>query len=240
MKKMFFLTCLTFIFSSFVKAQNECIELFPSKVGATLVNKTYDANNELLNTMTYVVQKTTETYYLGGDILIGFNIVDAKGNLIDQGNIDAVCENGTFYLKMMNRGTLPEIMNILGKDTELIGDFLDYPNPFATYEPFARTFKMVDGEFTIQSKKDKEDWVRVRVLNRMFRENEEITTPAGTFDAAKITFNYEVYKHKEKKTTLYQGIEWYAVGAGIVRSETYNADHKQLITYSELTTLKDN
>ncbi len=64
-----------------------------------------------------------------------------------------------------------------------------------------------------------------------------ITTTAGTFDSAKVTFNFTITENK--KTTKYEEVEWYALNAGIIRSET--CDEKgNLQYYSVLTILKTN
>ena len=234
MKKLFILACAALFTFSVSKAQSDCMALFPSNKGAMLINKTYDASNNLLRTMTYTVINSYSNVS-GEDIQMGFTLTDNNGNTIDKGTIDARCDDGIFYLKMINRGMAPEVMNILGQDTELVGDFLDYPNTFAD-EPFDSTFKMDGGEFTIRSKSNKKDWMSVKVSDRQYEKNESITTPAGKFDASKIKFNFETFK--DKKTTRYSGVEWYASGAGIVRSETYDSKGK-LVNYTELTTLQD-
>lgn len=239
MKKfLFFITAL--ISSAVLVAQDNnsnCMTLFPNNPGATLITKTYDIGNNVISTMTY---KVTSAYdYPSGDIMnIRFVMTDNNDNVIDQGDIEANCLNGTFQLKMINRGIASEIVKNLSKDTELVADFLDYPNPNDDIYNPGNNFEMEGGNFLIQSKSDKKEMVNVRVFNRKYVDSEQITTPAQTtpFDAAKVTFDFEVTA--DKKTTLYRGIEWYAMNAGIVRTETYDKDNN-LISYSVLTTLTD-
>lgn len=231
-KLLFFISALAL--TGLVRAQDsDCMPFFPENPGATMVSKNYDAQKNLQHTITYRVLDASENYD-GENAGIGFVITNAKGVAIDQGNIEVQCDEGVFYLKMINRTMSPEVMSILGEDTNLVGEFLDYPNTFADV-PYQSDFQMDGGEYTVESKEDKDALMRVRVYNRQYEKNEKITTPAGTFDASKISFYFDVYQ--DKKTVTYKGVEWYALRAGIVRSETYKGD--QLLNYTVLTTLTD-
>ncbi len=231
MKKVIFIV-FSVLCSSMLMAQNDCMAFFPTTAGSALITKSYDAKDKLLNTMTYKVNKTYKNVS-GSNTNIEFVLADSKGSVIDNGEINAVCNDGNFYLKMENRSLSPTIMDLLASRTELIANFLDYPNRFIEI-PFNGIPEMDEAQFTIQSKEDKKNYVSVRVYNRKYERNEKVTTPAGTFNTIKISFDFETIKNK--KTTVYKGIEWYAQGAGIVRSETYN-NKGVLKNYSVLTTL---
>ncbi len=235
MKTLFFV--FTFIVLSIVlMAQDDCMYFFPSDKGTVLVTKNYDAKGNLLSTMTYMVNKMYQTVD-GSNIEIVFTIINSKDSLIDSGILNARCDDGTFYMTMSNRILSPDAIKMLEKDTELVGDFLDYPDSFGDdFSDYNNgDFKMSGGKFTIQSKKDKKIFAHIDVFGRQYEKNEKITTPAGTFDAAKVTFNFTITENKKK--TAYKGVEWYAVNAGIIRSETYDKKGN-LQNYSVLTMLK--
>ncbi len=231
-----FIAMVLFLSANTAIAQDDCMAFFPNNPGAMLVNKTYDAKGSLLRTMTYKIDQAYD-YGASNDLQISFTMTDQNNKTIDQGNLDTRCDDGVFYLKMVNKTMSPDLMDILSTDTELVSDFLDYPNTFNddfTYDN--SPFDMEAGEFSIQSKGDKSHPVKVRVFNRQYQGNEDIKTPVKTFNASKITFYFEVTKNKV--TTLYKGIEWYATNAGIVRSETRDSKNN-LVNYTEITTLKD-
>ncbi len=231
MKTLFFVFILI-ISSCMLMAQDDCMYFFPSNEGAVLVTRNYDAKGTLLSTTTYQVNNMDQPV-TGSAIGIVFKITNSKGRLIDSGNLNARCDDGIFYMTMTNRILSPDAIKMLEKDTELVGDFLDYPDSFGDLN--GGNFKMSGGQFTIQSKKDKKIFAHIDVFGRRYEKNEKITTPAGTFDAAKVTFNFTITKNKKK--TVYKGVEWYAVNAGIVRSETYD-ENGNLQNYSVLTILK--
>jgi hypothetical protein len=63
---------------------------------------------------------------------------------------------------------------------------------------------------------------------------EDVTTPAGTFNCVKISYDIET---KTFMTMRASGIEWYAKDVGVVRSESYNGKGK-LTGYSVLNDIK--
>lgn len=225
MKKIFLLATLIFSSAALLKAQDNCMAFFPDKKGVVLVNKNYNAENDLLSTMTYTVLGSNTTAY-GEMIDVGFELKNAEGAVIDQGRIDARCENGTFYMRMSNRVLIPEVMDVLTMNTELVGDFMDYPNAFdndVLLNEIVGDSRTMETEYTVQDKTTKKEYARVRVYNRDFKKDETVQTPAGTFTAAKISYDMEVYEDGGSKR--YKGVEWYAPGAGIVRSEIYDRNN---------------
>jgi hypothetical protein len=185
--------------------------------------------------MIYRVNQTFE-YSPGITVEVGFTMTDSKNSVIDRGAIEARCDEGrNFYLNMKNRSFSPLVMNILGSNTALIGNFLDYPNVFNDDYPYTSDMPMSDGGFSIKSE-DTGAYINVRVYSRNYEKTEKITTPAGTFNAAKISFYFDVTS--DKVTKIYKGVEWYAGYAGIVRSETYDNKGKLQI-YTVLTEKRD-
>lgn len=218
-----------------VAQENDLLQFFPNREGAQLVNKTYGAGNQLLSTTIMTVLKFYE-YDDGSDLQLGFTMTDPAGNVIDQGTVKAYYENGDFFLSMGNRTVSPKIVPYLSMENELFADFLDYPNPMGDdndmldLEP---VFSVEAGNYTISSKADKRDFVRVRNYNREYVGRERVSTPAGDFSAFKITYGVDVTCEGETET--FRGVEWYAPGAGIVRSEIYKGNNLQ--NYTVLTRL---
>lgn len=233
MRKFFLLIFLVCMVNTFLSAQ-DCFTFFPGNEGATLVNKTYDSDNNFLNTMVYRVDKSYG-YLNGSDMQVSFIITDTLNRIIDSGNIDASCTEGNFYLKMVNRSLSPEVMQSIGTHTELTGNFMDYPNTFNSNASSNGGFQTATGEYTIRDRNNKNEIVSVRIYDRKFEKNERIATPAGTFDTAKIRFKFDCTK--DNITRTHKGIEWYAAGAGIVRAETYDSNNN-LENYTILTTIK--
>ena len=80
---------------------------------------------------------------------------------------------------------------------------------------------MSAADFTIATKDGKP--VTMRVFNRSLEKDEQVTTPAGTFDSSLISYNVEI-TYDGQRSELH-GREWYVSGTGVVRSEIYDRNH---------------
>ncbi len=236
MKKIF-LGIATVITSAGTISAQDCMSLFPNNKGAELVTQSYDAQNNLVSTSRYTVMESYDNS-IRSTSNINFQMTDKTGNVIDQGQLETNCDDDNFRMKLVSKADSPAVIRMLASNTELVGNYLDYPNVFSSF-PGDDMFSMEPGEFTVYSKEDKKDFVKVNIRNRQYEKSEKVNTPAGEFDASKISFMYDVYDNSNKETTTFKGVEWLSSGAGIVRSETYDKDNN-LLNYTVLTTLKDN
>ena len=75
----------------------------------------------------------------------------------------------------------------------------------------------------------------VTTQNRKVEAEEKITTPAGTFDCLKIT--YDMVSKIGFVKVQGSSVEWYSPGTGTIRSESYNKRGK-LTGYSVLEEIK--
>lgn len=236
MKKFIFSMLAGFCATGLISAQESCMALFPNTQGTTWVTKCYDAQDNLLGMTTYMVKDFSETA-TGPDTEITFTVNDVLGEVVNQGEMNAYCTNGDFYMKTVSNPQDMDITRMISSNVNLLGSFLDYPDTFNDF-PFTGDFKMDGAEFTIEPKGDRKDFVRVRVYNRSYDKNEKVTTPAGTFDASKISYNVEVYDNENKESKTFKNVEWYALGHGIVRSEAYG-ENDQLVNYTILSSFDD-
>ena len=75
------------------------------------------------------------------------------------------------------------------------------------------------------------------VAELRFIKTESITTPAGTFDCAKVKYNIATRSPKSKETITGYGYEWYSPNVGLVRTEQYDKNNV-LQSYTVLEELK--
>lgn len=233
MKKLAMTVLSVFIFGGYSSAQSNEMSLYPTTEGSTLVTRSYDPYNRLEYTTTYRVERFLETTD-GPQTEMVFNVADGDGAIVDAGTIQARFEEGDFTFESVSKATHPNIAKMLSYNTQLVDSYLDYPDVFSSA---AEPFEMSEAEFMIKDK-TKGDFLRVKVYDRQYVKNEKLTTPAGTFDAAKINFKFEVYDSQSKTTMTYKDTEWYALGAGVIRSEVFTHDN-QLLGYTVLETLRN-
>ena len=167
MKKVFLLSVLISACTVLTYAQNECNYFLPTKKGTEVINKSYDARNNLISTAVYKVDDSFDNIN-GSGVDIKFTMLDGNNVAYDHGNVAVRCDDGTFYMKMVNTGITPEIMASLYQDIELSGDFLDYPNTFNPNFPLTGDLSVDDASFTIRSKKNKDDNATAHIYNRKY------------------------------------------------------------------------
>lgn len=240
MKKIlsFFMAAVAAVGISFAQEDNE-FDKFPYREGTVLVTKSYDAMNNLLSTTSYTVMGRTNSD-LDSQIEIAYSIVNNTGTILDQGTFIARNDDEYLYLNINNRNFIPNDMNVLSSNIELVGGMMDYPNPTrrSLEEPYTRMAKTDPVEFTLTNKQDRSEYARVLVSNRKFDQNEIVTTPAGSFDTYKETFDIRVM-NQDKVSTTFRGIEWYSTEKGIVRTEIHDTNGN-LLTYTVLTEVMEN
>ncbi|MEO1049647.1 MAG: hypothetical protein AAFX87_03455 [Bacteroidota bacterium] len=147
---------------------------------------------------------------------------DKKDEMILEGELDMQCESGVIRFDM--RKFIPEetLKTLGGAEMEVVGDNLELPANLSVGE------KLKDGSIRVNG--DLPFNISVDITNRKVAAKESVTTPAGTFECYKITYDVKL------KTVIgiqAKGAEWIARKVGIVKTESYNKNGK-LTGYSVL------
>lgn len=210
--------------SKFTKAQ-DCTFYFPQKEGTEIEMKSYNEKDKVTST-----SKSVITDVDGNVIKVSSELFDDKNKSIAKTDYTVSCKDGEFvmdltgYLKGVNMEAYKDMeVQIESEDMHMpksfkVGDVLDDGE---------MTMKVGNQGFTIMT-------MRVKVYNRKVEAIENITTPAGTFECAKITYDIDT---KVGFSVSLKGIEWVSKNVGVVRSESYNSKGKSQ-GYTLLTSLK--
>lgn len=213
----------------------DCTFFFPQTEGTQLVRKGYDANGNLKNVMTYVVDEV-ENIPSGTEVEAKYVYTDAQGRQIARGELECTCQNGEFFMDMSDLVSYPTALSMIDDDIAVTSDFMNYPNAFSSdMMDGGEDYYFDDATIKIYSKKNKKNRANVSVYDREYMTTEQLTTPAGTFDCAKIRYNVDVNSPKGKMTGY--GYEWYAPNVGVVRSEQYD-NGNALQSYTVLEEIK--
>jgi hypothetical protein len=220
---------LCFIVIPVIKCQ-ECKMFFPSKEGAVIELTSYDAKNKVTGT-THQKIIGKENITNGYKIKFESETFDKKGQSQFKGQYTVKCENGTFYFEMNSMMSGESMKNYKEGDVEIKGDDLDMPSNLAV----GQTLK--DGTLTISMKNQAMQMMNMTMSlkNRKVEAIETITTPAGTFECYKITYDVETKMMFNMKS---KGVQWIAKDVGMVKSESYDKNGK-LAGSSQLTALKN-
>lgn len=209
-----------------VSAQNNnCSKFYASQEGKKLIIHQYDKKERLSTISEFKVTdvKNTATQSV---ITIAMNLKDGKNNKsIVTSSFKARCSGKTTRLdpeSFIAPGILDQYNNM---EYSIRGDDISFPNSLTIDQelPNASVHMSVNaGIMNIN--------ITTSMLNRKVIAQEQVTTPAGTFDCYVITYTNELTMGM---TTTQHSKQWIAEGVGMVKEETRKANGK-LITKSIL------
>jgi hypothetical protein len=215
--KAFFTLLLSICLSFEIVAQ--CNSFFPIKENVRYEYDMYDKKEKLSTRMAHTFKNIKGS----GDNMSATmmqELYDAKkGDKIATSDLEWKCENGTlhFDMKSMNLmmdNTQQMNMGEGGMSVDVTGDQLDLPSELSvgqTLDDVSYNIKMTMGTITVMNR-------TYHIKDRKVESQENLTTPAGTFDCYKVTFTTTDDKGRG---TINSAI-WYAKDAGMVKSENYD------------------
>lgn len=224
-----FLVLVFFMIAGLSLTAQDCDVYFPLEEGSVREMTSYDKKDKVTGkTVQTVKEVVREDDRLG--IVVEAEIYDDKEEFILSKELEMVCENGVFKFDMSNYFDQSAMANMEGFDIKMDVKELEIPANLAVGD------KLPDGMVSVEASTGDVTMFRmnVNITDRNIEAEEEVTTPAGTFDCYKITYKVET---KVMVRTESYGADWIAPGVGVVRSETYNKNGK-LTDYSLLTDYK--
>lgn len=214
-------------FSSF--SALECQTYFPMSEGAEFEIKTYNEKEKLQSVAKH---KVTEKKVDGNTVqaTVQMEAKDEKDRMLATSTYVLKCEDGTYKVDMRMMVDPNQAKSMEGMETKVESDYLEIPaNPTVGQE-------LKGGDLTMTMGGDGMNVMslRMNISNRKVDAIENVTTPAGTFECVKITYDVETTMLFAVRT---KAVEWYAKDVGMVQSKTYNSKGK-LLGYSQLSSIK--
>ena len=208
-----------------LKAQ-DCNFYFPTEKG-TIVETTYFDKKH---------KETSKLFQEVLDYSKSGGVTEVKiRNTVEDEELDSAllqeyslrCENGEFYINMegyLDKGTLSKYQ---GMEFDISSEKMTIPSNLSAGQ------NLDDGSVsvTISNSGMKMFTMTVNITNRKVEGFEKVTTPAGTFDCVKISFDSEMKMIFKVKVS---GIQWFCNDIGVVKSENYDKKGK-LTGTSEIT-----
>ena len=225
MKNLAITLCAGLLFINFsVKAQ-DCTYYFPTKVGASMETKTYNAKDKLTSSA-----KTTILENAGNKVKFESEAFDEKGKSLSKGTMEVKCENGEFVLDMKSYVSNIDLSKYKDMDVKIETKDMTIPSKLQAGQKLNDgeiTIKISNAGFTIMN-------MSTKVTNRTVVGFEDVTTPAGTYKCAKITSEIESKVMVKVKSKM---VEWLSEKVGSVRVESFDQKDK-LLSYSVLASIK--
>lgn len=204
----------------------ECVFYSPVEKGTVLTHSNYDKKDKLTGTTT---QTVLDNYVKEGvqTVKIRNEYQGVEMDSVFMTELEMKCKDGRYFVDMES---------FIGEST-----LTPYSNMETTFEVENMTIpaELKVGEVldngkvsvTISNNGKKIMTITVNITNRIVEAKEDITTPAGTFECYKISYDIST---KMLITIKASTVEWYAKNVGVVRSESYNKKGK-LTGYTVLT-----
>lgn len=207
-------------------AQSQCNPYYTIESGDSWEITSYNNKDKVEGRQTTEVVSFEENGS-GWDAVMHFKTYDKKDELVMENDDVAIsCDDGIITLDMER--FLPQQMMESFRDMNMKIDVdnIELPSELEVGQGLDEGSITVSGDIPMT--------VRVDITNRKVEGKETVTTPAGTFDCYKISYDM---KTKMMMGIESSGIDWIAKDVGVVKSEVYKKNGK-LMSYSLLTKVK--
>jgi len=207
----------------------DCPMYYPDMVNTQLEYKHYDKKGGLTGSS---IQKITDIKKSAGatEISVSSESFDAKGKSYGKVDLKARCEGGIYYIDMQNYMGQQSMEAYKDMEMKIEGGSIELPSSMKAGD----ILKNGDMKMSFSSSGMTIMNITINISNRKVDAVENLTTPAGTFECYKISFDVATKMMVNVKT---RGVEWFAKGIGMVKNETYSTDGK-LLGSSVLAALK--
>jgi hypothetical protein len=218
------LILFTALLSGAVYAQ-DCTLYFPSEKGTEIGYTYYSKPGKVESSSKMLLTNKNES---GGKVKMDITAqtFDAKGQEMLKFDYSVWCDGDNFYIDMkstMGSMNLKELGEFKIESTDM-----QFPAKLSAGQ------KLKDASISLKMEGPVPMGITTNITNCLVEGFEKITTPAGTFDCAKIS--YDQFSKVSIIKTEGRTIEWYAPNVGLVRSETYSKKDK-LLGINELSSL---
>ncbi|HVE61319.1 MAG TPA: hypothetical protein VNA26_05850 [Chitinophagaceae bacterium] len=223
------LSLLTFmVITGFYSFAQDCKNFYFMTNNSEVKMTTYDRKGKESGIQTWTINDVKNN---GSGFTSNVSTVftDEKGKEITKGSGTYICENG--MLKADIKMSMPQGP---AQGAKMDGAYIEYPSNMAA----GQTLKDANFEMDTETSGMKSH-VTFNQTNRKVEATEKVTTPAGSWDAHKITYDgYFRIKMMGIGVPMNMKVtEWFVPNFGIVKSETYDKNGK-LMASSMITSIK--
>lgn len=231
-----FLACfMALLFFSIASAQtcSGYYYLTNSQVEMTTYDKKAKESGKLTYTISDINKKGAET-----TASFVSEMKDEKGKTLSKGSGKYKCNGGALFIDA--KVAMPQEQMAAYKDMDVKADetFIEYPAGLAT----GQSLKDASFKMDIINKGNPFSTTTLEQTNRKVEGKETVTSPAGTWECWKITYDGRFRATIGGPSGIgipfnFKSTEWFAPGFGIVKTETFNKNGK-LIGSTLITSVK--
>ena len=226
MRNILIVVIFCFYQNSTVFGQNECSTYFPFEEQKILEYTNYDKKGKFASKS---ISKVTVVDDIdnGLEAQLETQILDEQQEVLTEGSYQVKCLDNELRIDVSNLMSPEMTASFSHLEVSITGEPFTLPSslePGLTLPDASNVIKAGSGGVNFMN-------ITIDATNRKVEEVEVIRTPAGQFDAVRISYDLQM-KMLIKKS--FKVVQWYAKDVGMVKSESYNAKGK-LIDSSILT-----
>lgn len=206
-----------------------CNGYFAHKAGTKMDMTVYDKKDKVTQILKYQVTNNTSTS-TGTIITFANQVCDKNGKQIVEGTYNVECKSEQVYIDVND--ITSNMTPIADAEVTITGDKLAYPLDLTTGQKLKdidyQIKQTMSGGMALMN-------LTVSLTNRKVEGFETVTTPAGTFECVKVSYESDIKAGFVKKKS--SCVEYLAKGVGLVKLEIFNKKGKketsQLLTKLE-------
>jgi hypothetical protein len=219
MKKIL-LAAIAMVMGMHLSMAQNCAQFINAVNGKKMVYSNMDAKGREQGKFNYTSTKKDAT-----TVTIHSEIIDKNGKSLGASDSDVTCSGDAININMQS--FIPAASAKQFSNMQVQGDvkYLAYPLNLSA----GQTLPDGSANMTINNNGNKMGDVQMDITNRKVVQAETVTTPAGSFDCFKITYDalVRVKMMGIGFPTHMQVAEWFSPKLGrLVKSETYNKNSK--------------
>jgi hypothetical protein len=221
MKKTIFLVGLVLVMTTIATAQ-ECSKYYPMIEGATLQYTNYNKKDKPEGVATYKVTHVETS----GDVTNATMVIelkDEKGKEIYKTDYSFTCSGNMVTIDYESLVPSSMFEQYEGMEMDISGTDIELPNDLSVGQ------QLSDANVTVIISMGGINMnTTVDMVNRKVEKQENVTTPAGTFDCY-VIYSDNMMKAMMVKQSMPSRV-WYAEGVGMIKQESYNKSGKSMGT----------
>ncbi|MFW5663398.1 MAG: hypothetical protein ACOCYD_00010 [bacterium] len=219
------------LFISFGLFAQDCDLYIPLEEGKGFQYQSFNKRDKLEG-INEVIIKDVSRKSDRTEALMQAKYYDSKEKLLHEGEYMIVCSGNELIIDMQSMMDQAQLESFEGMEISLTTvDNLTIPGNISVGD------KLPDGKMEMEVTTGGETMSEMDFItrNRTVEGKEDLTTPAGTFDCYKITYEnvMDTRTMGINRETVTKGVEYFSPGVGNVRSEFYD-DKDRLQSYTVL------
>ncbi len=195
------------------------------KEGTLFISENYNDKDKLQGRTESEVIEYAESSN-GFSATFATKIYDKKGELVTEGKYSLSCNDGTITMDMTGMVPAESMAAFKDMEMEITMNELEYPAGLTVGQVLNDASIEISASGSIPMK------LVFNITDRKVAGKETVTTPAGTFDCYKITYNSDSKMMIAKMN--FTNVEYLSEQSGVVKTETYRSNGK-LMGYTIIT-----